>query len=76
MITQSFYHPCDYARQNEHEHLVNVITVRPDIEINIDIVVLPNVDLEIDSYSFGTDGDPKEHSTRAFLEQIRKGSND
>jgi hypothetical protein len=28
-------HSCDYARQNEHEHLVNVIAVRSDIEITI-----------------------------------------
>jgi hypothetical protein len=68
VVPQSFYHPCDYARQNEHEHLLNVIAVRPDIEINIDIVVLPNVDLEIDTYSFGTDGDPGERSEeRRFL---------
>jgi|SRR5215472_9784900 len=62
VVPQSFYHACDYARQNEDEHLVNTIAVRPDVEINIDIVVLPNVDLEIDTYSFGTDGDPAEHS--------------
>jgi hypothetical protein len=68
VIPQSFYHACDYARQNETEHLVNVIAVRPDTEIIIDIVVLPNIDLEIDTYTFGTDGDPAEHSEeRRFL---------
>jgi len=44
IVPHSFFHSCDYARQNELEHRVREIIVRPDRSITIDLVVVPKVE--------------------------------
>jgi hypothetical protein len=57
VIPSSIHYVCDYAIQNELEHLVRTIVLPPRLEIIVDLALRPSVEFDATEVAFGCDGD-------------------
>lgn len=57
VIRSSAHHVCEYAVQNELEHRVQTVILKPNAEVIVDLALFPNVEFDATETAFGCDGD-------------------